>query len=480
MFASFAMDKQDPLDIIGTLVAEKYRVERLVGEGGFAVVYRALHIGLDLPVAIKFFNALAFAPSKQQQDLEEAFINEGKLLTRLSSRTSSIVQAHDLGTLKSEVTSIPYLVLEWVDGRTLDDVLESERANGIAPWTMPEVRRVLGPVALAMDVVHDEGVAHRDLKPANILVLGGDPRRGPVRIKILDFGVAKMMLDNARFQAALAVTGRIVFAFTPLYGAPEQFTRRYGATGPWTDVYALALIAVEMLSGQPPLDGNDMAELNQASCDPERRPTPGGRGVSLPEPVEAVFAKALAIDPTARYARAGEFWSALEAAAASMYSSPEWRTPSPSMASVRPARPARAEPAERPRRSRLRFWLLGLAGLGTLGLLAAAAADTLYGAREVPPRELPERVSAAHETTSAASAFPSSKAPGCQAGTVEIPGALFFMGSDEKARRKTNVRHTRFGWSPIAWMPTRSRSTTTSGVRMLARAGRHRPRSTGR
>src|SRR5262245_21109689 len=99
------MNKEDPLGIVGTLVADKYRVEQLVGEGGFAVVYRALHTVWQLPVAIKFFNALAYVPSEQQQGFEESFINEGKLLTRLSSRTSAIVQAHDIGTLTTAAQS---------------------------------------------------------------------------------------------------------------------------------------------------------------------------------------------------------------------------------------------------------------------------------------------------------------------------------------------------------------------------------------
>lgn len=420
------MDKEDPLGIVGTLVADKYRVEQLVGEGGFAVVYRALHTGLGLPVAIKFFNALTFVPSGRQKDFEESFINEGKLLTRLSSRTSSIVQAHDIGTFQTtDSTRIPYLVLEWVDGRTLDDVLESERSRGAAPWTVPEMRRVLGAVALAMDVVHGEGVAHRDLKPANILLLGSDPRRESVRIKILDFGVAKMMLDNAQFHAALAVTGRIMFAFTPMYGAPEQFSRRYGATGPWTDVYALGLIAVEMLSGKPPLDGNDVAELQKASCDPAARPTPRARGVTVPDPVEKVFQKALAVNPVERYARAGELWSAFEAAIASMFSSPEWQTPSPSMVSARPVRSKNRPDPKQPVRPRR--WPLVLGGGLLLASVASLAAVGLKGRSDPATPKAPERVSAAVPLSSAAT-----DPVGCPPGMREIGGARFFMGTDEK------------------------------------------------
>jgi len=204
-----AITKEDPLGIVGQLVADKYRIERLVGEGGFAVVYRAEHVIWQHAVALKCFNALALVPSAQQRELEQAFINEGALLARLSSRTSAIVQAHDIGSLESaDGRRVPFLVLEWVDGVTLDTVLEAERSSGAPPWSLEQVRRVLGPVARAVDVVHEASVAHRDLTPGNILLLGSDPRNEPVRIKILDFGVAKLMLESARFQAALAATGK--------------------------------------------------------------------------------------------------------------------------------------------------------------------------------------------------------------------------------------------------------------------------------
>src|SRR5688572_21698079 len=307
------MPAPDPLGLVGRTIADKYQVERFVSEGGFAVVYRAMHTIWRLPVAIKLFNALSLAPGEQQRELEQAFINEGALLTRLSAQTNAIVQARDIGSYETpDGKRIPFLVIEWVDGSSLDHVLETERAAHKKPWTLPEVRRFLAPVAAAVDVVHEHGVAHRDLKPANILVFGGNPRTGEAGVKILDFGVAKMMLDNSRFQAALAVTGRAVTAFTPHYGAPEQFSRRYGATGPWTDVYALALIAVEMLAGREALQGADLVELSAASTSDRSRPTPRSLGVDVPDAVEAVFEKALAVRPEKRFARARDFWAAFE------------------------------------------------------------------------------------------------------------------------------------------------------------------------
>ncbi len=305
------MSDHDPLGLNGRIVAEKYRVERLVGEGGFAVVYRAMHTIWQKPVAIKFFSGLSSAPADQRDLFQQAFIQEGALLTELSSQTAAIVQARDVGTYTSpDGQWMPYMVLEWLDGLALDELIESERLAGRTTFTLSEVYALLGQAAAALDVAHGRGIAHRDIKPPNLFVLG-DPRDGKAVVKVLDFGVAKMMSDNTQLKAALAKTGMGVTSFTPQYGAPEQFSRSYGATGPWTDVFALALVAVEMLCGHVALEGDDLVQLGFSSGNPVKRPTPRALGVALPDAVEAVFEKALSVKPEDRYPRAGEFWAAL-------------------------------------------------------------------------------------------------------------------------------------------------------------------------
>ncbi len=290
-------------------------VEKLVGEGGFAVVYRANHNIWNKPVAIKFFSELSSAPVDQREELMESFVQEGALLTELSSQTASIVQARDVGTYTTpEGRWMPYMVLEWLEGRSLEEVLDDERAASLPNWSLTELLRVIHPAAQALDVAHGRGIAHRDVKPANIFVLGPDARSPDVTVKILDFGVAKMITDNTQMKAALAKTGTNITSFTPQYGAPEQFSRSYGATGPWTDVFALALVAIELLRGKPAMEGDDLIQLAYTASNPAQRPTPRGLGLSVPDAVEAVFAKALAMQPAQRYARAGEFLTALEAA----------------------------------------------------------------------------------------------------------------------------------------------------------------------
>lgn len=100
-------------------------------------------------------------------------------------------------------------------------------------------------------------------------------------------------------------------AFTPSYGAPEQFDKKRGASGPWTDVFALALVYVELASGERALSGDEVLELFRASTDPALRPTLRAHGVEAPAAVERVLARALAVDPADRYADAGAFWDAL-------------------------------------------------------------------------------------------------------------------------------------------------------------------------
>src|SRR6188474_123319 len=240
----------DPLSLIGTVLADKYRVESFVSEGGFAVVYRAIHTIWNKPVALKLFSELSRVPEEQRDTLHRAFIAEGAFLSELCSETASVVQPRDVGTVTTPSGQwLPYMVLEWLDGENLDDLLTRERALGMAPWTLQQTIALLAQVAAALDVAHAKGIAHRDIKPSNLFLMGRQTRHDPATVKILDFGVAKMMSEGG-FSATQARTGDHVTSFTPEYAAPEQFSREFGATGPWTDVYALALVAVELLAGR--------------------------------------------------------------------------------------------------------------------------------------------------------------------------------------------------------------------------------------
>jgi formylglycine-generating enzyme required for sulfatase activity len=451
------MTERDPLRIVGQIVADKYRIEQLIGEGGFAVVYRAQHTIWNKPVAIKFFSGLSASPVDQRDHFQRAFIQEGALLTELSSQTAAIVQARDVGTYTTPDGSwMPFMVLEWLDGCSLEALLEREQAAHAPPWPLESVLSLLGQAAAALDVAHRRGIAHRDVKPANLFVLGSDARHGGATVKVLDFGVAKMVTDDTQLQAALARTGMNVTSFTPAYGAPEQFSRQVGATGPWTDVFALALVAVEMLLGRPALDGEDVVQLAVAASHPERRPTPRTLGVAVSDAVEAVFSKALAVRPTERFARAGEFWTALSAAVA-LAPTPTGRVPalaSNAQTELAPASlikgltnpstlgatnttgtpstsstPVSATPA--------RGGTPWLPILGGLGLVAAGSAFFLLRKPPTPENDRarpPSSAAAAALVAPSASVAPPPVA-GCPERMVKIPAGQFFQGSDAKDAR---------------------------------------------
>jgi serine/threonine-protein kinase len=123
---------------------------------------------------------------------------------------------------------------------------------------------------------------------------------------VLDFGIAKVIIGDETVARPTAFT-----SFTPFYAAPEQFDPRIGATGLHTDVYAFALVFVEVLTGRPPVDGRELMQVAMEATDASRRPTPRGRGATVPDAVEAVFARALSVDPRARHATLEQMWDAL-------------------------------------------------------------------------------------------------------------------------------------------------------------------------
>ncbi len=304
----------DEYGLVGTLLADKYRIHAVIGVGGFGVVYRAQHEIWDQPVAVKVFTALSSAPASMRDSLLEGFIQEGKLLSALSSRTAAIVQARDIGSVIAPSGAwLPYMVLEWLEGAPLNSFLRDEQDVPKArKRSAEEVFQLLDGAARALALAHSHGVAHRDIKPDNFFVIGGALESGAT-IKVLDFGIAKVMQSQA--ATALATTGSSPTSFTPNYGAPEQFDRRFGATGPWTDVFGLALVFVELMQGgAPPLMGETFMQLAFASQNPNERPTPRGRGLEVPDAVEEVFQTACALNVVDRYKSIGEFWIALAGA----------------------------------------------------------------------------------------------------------------------------------------------------------------------
>jgi eukaryotic-like serine/threonine-protein kinase len=302
---------RDPFGLVGSTIGGRYVVEAVVGEGGFSVVYRARHTLWDRRVAIKAIRGVEALEAEARDKLLHAFVQEGAMLAELSERTTAIVQARDAATLVTANGDwVPYLVLEWLEGETLEAVLWHERQAGAPARSFVEAIRLLDPIAHALALAHAKGICHRDLKPGNVVLLG-DARSRACRIKLLDFGVGASFGDT-RWAAAHAVpSSEDPCGFTPSYGAPEQFSEAYGITGPWTDVFALALLVLELVTGREPMGGSKADELAAVAVDPKRRPTPRALGVPVPARLEAVMARAVAVYPAERWQTVGSFWSAL-------------------------------------------------------------------------------------------------------------------------------------------------------------------------
>lgn len=305
-----ARPPSDPFGWVGGVLDGRYRIGEVVGEGGFGVVHSGRSLGTDEPVAIKFLKLDGAVPPAGRERFLAHFVGEGKLLSHLAEVTPGVVRAIDVGAATAPSGEwTPYLVLEWLDGVTLEDELAARVASGLGGRALNEAVDLLEPAARAIDVAHEHGALHRDIKPGNLVVT---EIAGRWTLKILDFGVAKVMRE-VRARAG-ATTSPPHYAFSPFYGAPEQFEQRHGATGPWTDVFALALVLVEVVAGRRALSGEATGELHRQVADASRRPTLRTLGVQSGDEVEGVLQKALAVDPRHRYRRAGEFWDALVAA----------------------------------------------------------------------------------------------------------------------------------------------------------------------
>jgi serine/threonine protein kinase len=307
----------DPL--IGARVGDRYTIKGVLGQGGMGVVYDGVHDELQRPVAVKVLNTLWAT----DQTAVQRFLREARTASSFSH--GNIVDVTDLGRLPD---GRPYLVMPKVQGTDLATLLLH---NG--PQPAKRVGELLHGAASALDLIHARGYVHRDIKPENLMYVARED--GTETVMLLDFGIAAAVLSNER---RLTSQGQ-VFG-TPHYMAPEA------ATGALTDargdVYALATVAFELITGTLPFDAENLMQVLSMKLVTDPPTLAQASGQRFPEQLEAVIACGLARDPAARYSTAGELINAI--CMATEHAPVSWRS-----GVLRPAQRSDAHPVTAPR-----------------------------------------------------------------------------------------------------------------------------------
>jgi serine/threonine-protein kinase len=279
----------------GEVIARRYQLEALLGEGGMGAVWRAHDLNLGSTVAVKLLSSeyAGDAPARAR------FEREARAAAAL--RSAHVVQILEYGIHEEQ---FPYIAMELLEGETLADRIEYSKGR---PLTHEDVCRIMTHVARAVGRAHELGIVHRDLKPENIFLVRNDEEE---IAKVLDFGIAKLS-DGPREGTKSSHTRTGALLGTPNYMSPEQ------AHGNKTidfrsDLWSMAMIAFECVCGQTPFTSPALGELVLMICTGPI-PKPSER-CSVPAAFDAWFAKAATREPEGRFQSARELANTLRAA----------------------------------------------------------------------------------------------------------------------------------------------------------------------
>ena len=272
---------------VGDVIAGKYRVERVLGQGGMGMVVAATHIDLDQLVAIKFLLPAAAANASAV----ERFAREARASAKL--RSDNVVHVTDVGTFDS---GEPFIVMEYLEGQDLGQVLREGGALAIDD----AVDYVLQACA-ALAEAHAAGIIHRDLKPANLFLA---TRQDTVSVvKVVDFGISKVTaaIPTGKLTSTQDLMG------SPLYMSPEQLAVSHDIDGR-SDIWSLGVILYELIAGHLPFRDEGLPQLCTAVL---VRPAPPIERTDLAPGLAAIISRCLEKEAAARYAAVGEFAAAL-------------------------------------------------------------------------------------------------------------------------------------------------------------------------
>lgn len=263
----------------GTIIEGKFRLERELGAGGMGAVWLATQVTVDRKVAVKLLHP-AFL---DQEELQKRFEVEAKAIAKLNH--PNCITLFDFGF--SEDLQAFYTVIEFIDGVSLDKKLGS-------PMSPVEAITIIKSVALALDHAHHKGILHRDLKPENIMVAKNE--QGGETIKVLDFGIARMMKGDD-FEESQRITKAGEVFGTPAYMSPEQ-ARSVRQVTPAADLYSLGVMFYELLEGRLPFFSNSAFDLLMMHV---TKPVPPMTRLDVPEELKAAVMKLLDKEPQNRF-----------------------------------------------------------------------------------------------------------------------------------------------------------------------------------
>ena len=284
----------------GRTLADRYRIDEVIGRGGMGAVYHATDERLGREVAVKVITANTGAVAVARERVRARFRHEAASAARLPHHPN-VVPVYDYGT--DATLGMDFIVMELLRGEDL-----ASRLARTGPPPLGTSLRVLREAARGVAVGHRAGLIHRDVKPGNVFLAQGDDAR-EIQVRVLDFGIAKAITEEEDTSAGLTQDGRA--PLSPAYASPEQLRGESRLTAA-SDVFSLGALAFQLLTGQRPFTDQDRNRISAGMEVP--LPSLRARNPSVPEEVEVLVRRALAYDPAARFDNAGALADALDAA----------------------------------------------------------------------------------------------------------------------------------------------------------------------